>query len=471
MDKILKDIRTYFMLLLIVPSVIFIYLVLKYKLLPIKYLLVILLVLAIVCTLLVLSQYKTEKKGLQITGKVFIVLMCLILVFGNYSYAKTIDLFSNVSEGTDTDVVSVVVMKESSFKYIDDLRGKIYSTLAADDVHIEKEIKAISKENNEEMNIKRFSGILTLTNALYSGEVNCMIINESYRSMIEEDYPTFSEDTRVIHSNEYKVEVVSPKEIDVTKDTFSVYISGIDTYGSISTKSRSDVNMIVTINPVTKQILLTSIPRDFYIPFNVLNGECDKLTHSGLYGVNETKDNVANYFGISIDYFFRVNFSSVIEIVNAIGGIDVDNPRAFGNFKQGNIHLNGEQALSFSRERYSFEEGDKERGRNQMRVITGIINKVISPAIITNYASLLNSLSSSFQTDLTDEQIIDLVRMQIDDMGVWNIQSISVNAQSASLYSPIYGSNLSMMVPDVNSVQIAKDRINQLYQSQTNVGN
>lgn len=464
MDKILKDIRTYFTLLLVIPSIIFVYLILRYQVLPMKYLLVVLLLLVGACAILILSQYKTEKKGLQITGKVFIVLMCLILSFGNYSYAKTINLFSNVSEGTNTDVVSVVVMKESAFKYIDDLKGKIYSTLAANDEYIEKEIKAISKENNEEMNIKRFAGILTLTNALYSGEVNCMIINESYRSMIEEEYPTFSQDTRVIHSNEYKVKVVNPKEIDVTNDTFSVYISGIDTYGSISTKSRSDVNMIVTVNPRTKQILLTSIPRDFYIPFNVLNGECDKLTHSGLYGVDETKDNVASYFGIDINYFFRVNFSSVIDIVNAIGGINVDNPRAFGSFQQGNIHLNGEQALSFSRERYSFEEGDKERGRNQMRVITGIINKVISPAIITNYPSLLNSLSSSFQTDLTDDQIISLIRMQIDDMGAWDIQTISVDARSASLFSPIYGSNLSMMIPDSNSVQIAKERINQLYQ-------
>ena len=154
----------------------------------------------------------------------------------------------------------------------------------------------------------------------------------------------------------------------------------------------------------------------------------------------------------------------MIEIVDAIGGIEVDNPTAFGQFEAGTIHLNGEQALAFSRERHAFAEGDRERGRNQMRVITGIINKVISPSIITNYMSLLSSLHSTFQTNLTDDQMISLLRMQISDMSGWNIESISVDGTGASLYSPIYGSNLYMMVPNDSTVEAAKERINALYQ-------
>ena len=160
-----------------------------------------------------------------------------------------------------------------------------------------------------------------MVNALYDKQIDAMIINESYRSTIEESYETFTDDTRVIYSKTYQTKVDDTTDKDVTQDTFSVFISGIDTYGSISTKSRSDVNMIVTVNPQTKNILLTSIPRDYYVPFEVLNGSRDKLTHSGLYGVNETKNNVANYFGIDIDYYVRVNFTSVVDIVDAIGGI------------------------------------------------------------------------------------------------------------------------------------------------------
>ena len=317
---------------------------------------------------------------------------------------------------------------------------------------------------NETLNLKEYNGVNALVNALYDKQIDAMIINESYRSTIEESYETFTDDTRVIYSKTYQTKVDDTTDKDVTQDTFSIFISGIDTYGSISTKSRSDVNMIVTVNPQTKNILLTSIPRDYYVPFEVLNGSRDKLTHSGLYGVNETKNNVANYFGIDIDYYVRVNFTSVVDIVDAIGGINVDNPRAFNDFEAGNIHLNGEQALAFSRERYAFKEGDRERGRNQMRVITGIIQKVMSPSIITNYMSLLDSLHSSFQTNLTDEQIVSLIRMQINDMSSWNIESISVDGTGDYLYSPIYGSELYMMLPDDNTVTTAKEKINALYE-------
>src|SRR5699024_3837020 len=292
----------------------------------------------------------------------------------------------------ETDSVSIIVKANSTYQYTQDLKGKVYSTLATDDKSVDKTIEKLQTENNENIQPKVYSGVLTLVNALYNNDVDCIIINESYRAMIEEDFPNFSSDTRVIYSKQYVTEINSPENSDITRNTFNVYVSGIDTYGSITTKSRSDVNMIMTVNPTTKTILLTSTPRDYYIPFNVLGGQRDKLTHSGLYGVNETMQNVASYFGIDIDYFIRVNFDSLIDIVDSLGGIEVYNPQAFKNFEVGKITLNGEEALAFSRERYSFEDGDKERGRNQMRVITGIINKVLSPAIISNYSELMDKL-------------------------------------------------------------------------------
>lgn len=463
MNKIFKDIRTYFMIILIIVILWLGYQLIKYPILSTKYIIIFMIVNIVIMLLFILSQYKAKNKKIRLTGKILIIIFCLLLIPLNYTFSKTMNTLAKTETHVETDSVSIIVKANSTYQYTQDLKGKVYSTLATDDKSVDKTIEKLQTENNENIQPKVYSGVLTLVNALYNNDVDCIIINESYRAMIEEDFPNFSSDTRVIYSKQYVTEINSPENSDITRNTFNVYVSGIDTYGSITTKSRSDVNMIMTVNPTTKTVLLTSIPRDYYIPFNVLGGQRDKLTHSGLYGVNETMQNVASYFGIDIDYFIRVNFDSLIDIVDSLGGIEVYNPQAFKNFEVGKITLNGEEALAFSRERYSFEDGDKERGRNQMRVITGIINKVLSPGIISNYSELMDKLHVSFQTNMSDEQIISLVRMQLDDMSPWTIQQQSVNGNGQTLYSPIYGSNLYMMVPDDKSVENAKIKINELY--------
>lgn len=463
MNKIFKDIRTYFMIILIIVILWLGYQLIKYPILSTKYIIIFMIVNIVIMLLFILSQYKAKNKKIRLTGKILIIIFCLLLIPLNYTFSKTMNALAKTETHVETDSVSIIVKANSTYQYTQDLKGKVYSTLATDDKSVDKTIEKLQTENNENIQPKVYSGVLTLVNALYNNDIDCIIINESYRAMIEEDFPNFSSDTRVIYSKQYVTEINSPENSDITRNTFNVYVSGIDTYGSITTKSRSDVNMIMTVNPTTKTILLTSIPRDYYIPFNVLGGQRDKLTHSGLYGVNETMQNVASYFGIDIDYFIRVNFDSLIDIVDSLGGIEVYNPQAFKNFEVGKITLNGEEALAFSRERYSFEDGDKERGRNQMRVITGIINKVLSPAIISNYSELMDKLHVSFQTNMADEQIISLVRMQLDDMSPWTIQQQSVNGNGQTLYSPIYGSDLYMMVPDDKSVENAKVKINELY--------
>lgn len=463
MNKIFKDIRTYFMIILIIVILWLGYQLIRYPILSTKYIIIFMIVNIVIMLLFILSQYKAKNKKIRLTGKILIIIFCLLLIPLNYTFSKTMNALAKTETHVETDSVSIIVKANSTYQYTQDLKGKVYSTLATDDKSVDKTIEKLQTENNENIQPKVYSGVLTLVNALYNNDVDCIIINESYRAMIEEDFPNFSSDTRVIYSKQYVTEINSPENSDITRNTFNVYVSGIDTYGSITTKSRSDVNMIMTVNPTTKTILLTSIPRDYYIPFNVLGGQRDKLTHSGLYGVNETMQNVASYFGIDIDYFIRVNFDSLIDIVDSLGGIEVYNPQAFKNFEVGKITLNGEEALAFSRERYSFEDGDKERGRNQMRVITGIINKVLSPGIISNYSELMDKLHVSFQTNMADEQIISLVRMQLDDMSPWTIQQQSVNGNGQTLYSPIYGSNLYMMVPDDKSVENAKIKINELY--------
>lgn len=463
MNQIFKDITTYFMLILVGILGWILYLFKKYPILSFKYMFIMIIIFLALAIILGLSQYKAKNKKIKIIGRIVIVLLCVLIIPVNYIFDKTMNALVQTENYIETDTISVIVKKNSPYQYTQDLKGKVYSVLATDDGLVDKTIKKLQRENKENIKPKIYSGIATLVNALYYNDVDCIIINESYRSIIEESYPAFSDDTKVIYSKQYISEVKSPENKDITKDTFSIYISGIDTYGAITTKSRSDVNIIMTVNPTSKKVLLTSIPRDYYIPFNILDGQKDKLTHSGLYGISETIADVSSYFDIDIDYYVRVNFESLIKIVDTLGGIEVQNPREFGNFKVGTISLNGEEALSFSRERYAFEDGDKERGRNQMRVITGIINKILSPAILKNYSSLLERLYSSFQTNISDEQMISLIRMQLDEMSTWDIQQASVDGSGESLYSPIYGDNLYMMIPDEESITKARNRIKEMY--------
>lgn len=222
--------------------------------------------------------------------------------------------------------------------------------------------------------------------------------------------------------------------------------------------------MIATVNPKTHQVLLTSIPRDYYVPQPCQGGQTDKLTHTGIFGVDCTVETVENYFGIDINYYVRVNFSSVENIVDALGGINVDSPIAFNalgySFSAGTNSLNGKEALAFSRERYSLGGGDRDRGKNQMRVITGIINKAISPSIITNYTSILDAVSGSFQTNMSNNEMTSLIKMQINDMSGWDIEQISVNGTgNGSAWSPANGFNSWVMEPNVNTVKRAVEVI------------
>ena len=492
--KALKELRTYFILLLIGTLIWFTYQMITYPILPTKYLVIVLLALYFISILLGLSQYKGNK-FIKIMGKLGILLLSAALIFVNFTYLKTVNLFDEIVQTEDTDIISVVVKDKSGYRYIEDLEGKIFAKLENSDDFVNETVTEISKTYKEEMNIQKYTSVADLVNDLVSGKVDAIIVNESYRSLFEEISGDFTENTRVIYSKEYKTiieekpdekPVVSDKEntsggnssnqvqetikitynekINVTEDTFSVYVSGIDTYGSISTKARSDVNMIVTINPKERKILLTSIPRDYYIPFSALGGAKDKLTHSGLYGVNETKRNVQNYFGVHIPFYVRVNFTSLVTIVDALGGITINNPHeGVFDIPTGEVTIDGKMALVYARERYSFKGGDNERIKNQMRVITGIINKVLSPEIITNYADLLDAVGGSFQTNISDSQILSLVRMQLDDMRGWTIETNSVTGSGTMAYSPVYGQTLWMMIPNYNSVVQARNKISAMY--------
>ena len=212
---------------------------------------------------------------------------------------------------------------------------------------------------------------------------------------------------------------------------FTMYISGIDSREGLISKSRSDVNIIATVNVDKRQVLLISTPRDYYVPLSISDGIPDKLTHAGIYGIDVSMETLEMLYGTEIDYYFRVNFSGFEQIIDALGGITVNSAVEFSagghQYYVGNNDLDGDAALDFARERYAFADGDRQRGKNQMAVIKAVIEKAISPSLLVNYASIMESISGSFETSMPYEMIAELVRNQLDKGGKWNIISTSVD--------------------------------------------
>ena len=257
----------------------------------------------------------------------------------------------------------------------------------------------------------------------------------------------------------------------ITKEPFVVYLSGVDTRGDLTDKARSDVNIIAAVNPVTKQVVLINTPRDYYVDLAGTNSK-DKLTHAGLYGVQTSMDTLGNLYGVDVQHYIRINFAGFINVIDALGGVDVYSDQAFTSvgspgyydpttFVEGWNHLDGKAALAFARERHAFKTGDVQRGINQMKVIDAMLNKIKSPALLMGFTKILDAVSDSFVTSLSTNQISALVRMQLSDFAEWNIERYTVTGTSGSstkCYSA-KGQKLYVMKPDEASVAKAKEMI------------
>lgn len=436
---------------------------------PIRYLCCIGAALLILCLIIFSGIYAGLKKQRKILLSLFIVLgliVDIVLGIGLFAVNHGLSTLKSVADGEyQTHVVSLIVKEESRYEKLSDLDGETVGLIKdLDSENVSAALTEISDVENVSLDKVTYDTIAEAALALMNGDVESLLINEAYRGLMADNISDFEDGTRIIYQYKYTEKLsVENSDLDVTKDAFNVVISGIDTYGPVSTVSRSDVNMIVTVNPTEKKVLLTSIPRDYYVELASF-GAYDKLTHAGVFGVEESMNTLGNLFGIDIDYYVKVNFTSLITIVDALGGITVDNPRAFKSFPAGKIELDGREALTFSRERYSFSDGDNERIKNQQRVLTGIINKVMSPAVVKNYTEVFDAISDCFVTNMTSNEIQSLIQMQISDMSTWDIEMISVtgtNSSSTICYA-MPGYALYVMKPNYDSVNDATERIEAL---------
>lgn len=425
--------------------------------LPILYFSIICLVVILMAGgLMFLQLSKKINKTNKTLGKVLIGILSILLILGNvYIYKMNHTIRNIINNDTKKIEVSVIVKKESAVEKIEDITGLVGNIQVGNSIYTDKAISEM-KEINANLQFKNYLGFDTFGDDLLNGGVEAMILNEAMRGQFEETHPDFSEQTRVIHSFFYEEENKDISvNVDVTKKTFNVYISGIDQSGSIQTLGRSDVNKVMTINPQTRQIFILDIPRDYYIPQVCQANQLDKLTHTGIFGVDCTVESMSNYLGIDMNYYVRINFSSLEQIVDALGGVDVESAYDFNaggyHFNVGINHLNGAQALAFSRERYSFEGGDNVRIANQTRVLKAIIDKVTSPAILTNYMSFMDAISGTFQTNMNEKEINALIKMQLNDMRSWQISSGHLEGTGGIDWTPANGFDAYVMYPDEDS--------------------
>ncbi len=305
----------------------------------------------------------------------------------------------------------------------------------------------------------------SMVEALYSGEVDLILINDSFLSLITDDYADFEEKTEYAYYANFTSEVVVNTNIsDITTEPFVVYLSGYDRSGSsFSDYARSDVNLLAVVNPVDKKVLLINTPRDYYVALDGNRNRMDKLTHAGMYGIECSMDTLGALYDVEVDYYVKVNFKSVVEIIDALGGVDVNSRYEFSSrysysgkryyFEAGLNHLTGDAALAFCRERKALPEGDRDRGKNQQAFLEGVVNKVISPEIITNFTGILDVISTHSRTNITSEDIYALLNMQLIDMKGWTFTTAS--ATGSDDYRKTYSmpsTDLYVMVQDSSSV-------------------
>ena len=444
-------------------------LITKHDILPIKYLIPTLALEILIPLLLIFFMLKKNvKKKIKTILSVISIIMIILYTVASVYIKKTYNFIEQiVDDGYIIENYSVITLNNNKYNELKDLENKTIGFYKNETSGIEEALEKLNQETT--ILNKELKDHTTLIENLYNEQIESILIEESYRPIIEEATPDFNEKTKVIYKLEIKRkkdEIV--KNVDVKSETFNMYISGIDMYGNISSVSRSDVNIVATVNPQTHQILLISIPRDYYVQLDGTDGYKDKLTHAGIYGIDKSVKTIENLLDIEINYYIKVNFSSVEKMIDTLGGVDVYSEYSFigyenSTFKQGFNRVNGKQGLEFARTRKTVQGGDRTRGENQEALIQAILNKAISKEIITKYTSILNSLNGTFQTNMSMDKITDLIKQQINDMAKWTVTSISLDGYDASRYTYSYGgAPLYVMEPNEDSIIEAQQKIKEI---------
>ena len=478
-NKFFKIITSKYVILGIqlIISIVAVYFCFKLKLIPMKYIIGIIIALLILLVSFFGIIYSGEKRSengatskRSIITKIISLLLSIALVLGCTMLIRSDNFIDKVSDAVGQKyVISVIALKDSDINK-KSLDGKKFGVCYEKDSKTLTTALADMEDEIGQQEYTKYDTYIQLADALYNREVDCIVVGEQFRSQLQVNHENFDNETKIITSYSYDAKLeVTTKKTDVTEKPFSVYVTGIDVYGSLNTVSRSDVNLIVTVNPKTKQILMTSIPRDCEINLHS-NGELDKLTHTGNYGTAETINTIQDLLDMEINYFVRTNFSGMTNIVDALGWITVESDEEFDTL-HGNYHIvkglnemDGDMALCFVRERKRLKAGDFARGRNQQKVLSALIDKALSPKIITNFDRILTALEGTFETDMTSDEIRSLLNMQLDDMADWNIINVQIEGEYYDCYETysMYGTKSDVMKPFNSHIKRVRKLINKV---------
>lgn len=477
-SKFSKVLSILLSVVLVISSFYLLYQVIRLNVLPSKFLFPLTIGVVVLDAIFILLLIYFSK---NVVSKIVCILLtlfiCVASCMGGYYISKTQNVLSNITNVAKhaKNTVSVIVKESSSIKNKSQLNDVSVGSLRLNEQGSKKVLKELSGEGIV-LNQTEYDSMTALLEAFYNGEVDSIIINESSRSQIldMEAYSNFDSNTRVVYQTSYKVKNndSATSVSDITSKPFNVLISGSDTRGGFDENGRSDVIMIATVNPKTHTILLTSVPRDFYVTTacdagdGCMQGALDKITHTGIHGTNTTKRTVEQLLGIEINYTFKVGFDTVTELVDVLGGVDVYVEPGYAtttsefSVHEGVNHLNAQQALAFARERYSYTEGDRQRTKNQQQVLMGIVKEATKPSVITNYAAIMDTMANTFSTTMSNAEITDLIKYQLNNNPTWKMEQYMVDGTGDTLMCAELGDAASVMVPDQSTVKMAKDKIN-----------
>ena len=465
MSKFQQSINIILLFVYMVLACFLLFLIFRYHILAISYVNVIIAIvmnlLALIALFLILKRKAKIFTMILLLVSVFVSSISLIGVHQFVSLANQLNATSNYSSYS----ISVVVLADSEIGNVSEL-SSVTAPTKTDADNIKKLLDDIKTSQSKDLTVEESSSYLAAYKSLLAGETKAIVLNSVFENLIEQEYPDHAKKIKKIYTKELTKTVEAPK-LSQNK-AFNIYISGIDTYGPISSVSRSDVNIIMTVNQETKKILLTTTPRDAYVPIaDGGNNQNDKLTHAGIYGVDASIHTLENLYGIELNYYARLNFTSFLKLIDLLDGVDVYNDQEFtslhGNyhFPVGNVHLNSEQALGFVRERYSLTNGDGDRGRNQQKVISAIIQKLTSAEALKNFDSIMQGLQDSVQTNMPPETMVSLVNAQLASGGKYSVITRDLKG-TGRMDLPSYAmpdSNLYMLEVDPNSLETLKTEI------------
>jgi len=458
--------------------IVFIGLLLYTRMFPLTYILIAAVLLVLLTVIIGALVWRMRRRVRFWTGTVLAALLVIVMSLGSMYMYQTISALGNISGvNTQTAHVGLYVRNEDAAQSIADTAGYTYGILQTlDRENTDAAIQAMGTDVGASVQVAEYAGLPQLVDGLLNGETGGIILNTAYLDIIAEMEQYADIHSRIREVGNKQVEtaieqtapvqgVPSEKQED---HIMEVFISGIDTRGGMTANSRSDVNILATVNLDTREVLLVSTPRDYFVPLSISGGIPDKLTHAGIYGVDVSMDTLGMLYGVNVDHYFRVNFGGFVDIINALGGITVHSDYEFVSseggyyFSQGENYVDGDQALAFARERQAFAEGDRQRGKNQMALIESVINKALSPDLLMNYSSVLSGVEGSFETNIPYDTIAELVRTQLSEGGSWNIQSYSVDGTGDTQQPYSMSQAAYVMIPDQTTVDTAKSLMQQV---------